>query len=114
MQNGIASLLALPMTPRLTSRDQALAETLIDDPHRRWRLPARDQYFRADQGDLWRLRAWRRLAVDGAWRGCAQDHAQHQCRAVRLRRSGRDQSLGTGPDDFMRREPVGACDRGCL
>src|SRR5204862_3056578 len=48
----------------------------IDAPYRRWRLPARDQYLRADEGELRRLRAWRRLAGDGSGCGRAQGHAQ--------------------------------------
>src|SRR3954451_22794974 len=52
MQNGIAPRLALATMSRLTSpQREALAEILYD-PHRRWRLFARDQYFRADQSDL--------------------------------------------------------------
>src|SRR5258705_2326099 len=51
MRDGIASSLALLAMTSLTSRT-ITGRDRIDDPYRRWRLPARNQYLRADEGDL--------------------------------------------------------------
>src|SRR3954447_2055568 len=51
MREGIASQLALGTMTRLTSPTNHFRDPIYD-PHRRWRLSARDQYLRADQGDL--------------------------------------------------------------
>ncbi len=74
----------------------------LNDPHRRRRLPARDQHLRADEGDLRCLSPWRQLAADDTGRRYPEDHSPHQSRACRFHRSGGGKRLGARPDHLRR------------
>ena len=94
---GDSRLLCAQTMPRCApGMTSPTSRNSIHDPHRRRRLPARDQHLRADQGGLRRLPAWRRLAGDvRKARTCSQAMRGINVGARRLRRARRKLTAGS-------------------